>query len=149
MKYSGIPVNIGTHSIDPKKYMNKIICETLYASAVFGLQKGYSTDLLTMEEFREAVVQAQVQLREETGILLSAKLTPCEIVFLGQQEPSVTLEFINYPKFPQEAEPWRKGILLLAERLMDLLHQNRVVIVFPDKSVMLERTGEFDPRIRV
>ena len=122
--------------------------ESFHASAVFGLQKGYSSDMLTMEEFREAVGQAQLKLKKETGILLSTKLTPCEIIFLGQEEPSVTMEFINYPKFPQKEKELRKGILLMAETMMERLQQNRVVVIFPNQTVMLEQTDDIDPRIQ-
>jgi hypothetical protein len=44
--------------------------------------------------------------------------------FLGQEEPSVELQFIQYPKFPQEHQ-YSKGNS--KEQLE--LDQNRVVIV--------------------
>lgn len=129
--------------------MKKVICDTYHASAVIGLQKGYSGEMLTMEAFRAALLKAQAILKDNTGILLSVKLTPCEIVFLGQEEPSVTLEFINYPRYPLPYEQWKHGVLTLTEHLMRLLHQNRVVVVFPGETVMFEESEATDPRIRL
>ena len=129
--------------------MKKVICDTYHASAVIGLQKGYSDEMLTMEAFRAALLKAQAILKDNTGTLLSVKLTPCEIVFLGQEEPSVTLEFINYPRFPLPDEQWKQGVLSLTEHLMELLDQNRVVVVFPGQTVMLEKSSSIDPRIRL
>lgn len=129
--------------------MKEVICNTYHASAVIGLRKGYSNEMLSMESFRAAEGKAQSRLRDETGILLSVKLTPCEIVFLGQEEPSVTVGFINYPRFPLPYDRWKHGFPSITGHLRQLLHQNRVVVVFPDQTIMLEQSEHIDPRIRL
>jgi hypothetical protein len=68
---------------------------------------------------------------------------------LGQEEPSIELQFIQYPKFPQEESVLQKSIVALIELMMRELDQNRVVIVFNDETVMLEQSDIIDPNIKL
>lgn len=108
-----------------------IITKTYTAQATFGLQKKYSNTLITTTELKKSLLQVQTEIKQKFNIVLSTKLTFCEIVCLGQEEPSVTLEWIQYPKFLVDEDKLQKGILVLVEKLMDALEQNRVVIIFP------------------
>ena len=93
---------------------------------------------ISVPEFKKALLKAQENIKIQYKIKLSAKLTRCEILFLGQKEPSFDLQFIQYPKFPQEESALKKAILDLTEQLMEALDQNRVVIVLSDETIMLE-----------
>ena len=68
-------------------------------------------------------------------------------MFLGQDEPSVTLSFINYPKFPVKEDAFKKGVSFIAEELIRELKQNRTVIVFNNETLMLEKSDEIDKNI--
>jgi hypothetical protein len=127
--------------------MNSLITKTFTAQAAIGLHKGYSTELITIQEFKNALYIAQQKTKEQFSDMLSTKITLCEIVFLGQEEPSITLDFIQYPKFLIEEEKLKQVILFLVEQLMLALKQNRVVIIFPTETIMLEQSNEIDPRI--
>lgn len=129
--------------------MNSLITKTFTAQATFGLQKGYSPDLITLKEFKNALSIGQQKTKEQFSAMLSTKITLCEIVFLGQEEPSITLDFIQYPKFLIEEEKLKQAILFLVEQLMLTLEQNRVLIIFPTETVMLEQYNEIDPRIQL
>ena len=129
--------------------MNSLITKTFTAQATFGLQKGYSSELITLKEFKNALFISQQKTKEQFSVMLSTKMTLCEIVFLGQEEPSITLDFIQYPKFLIEEEKLKQAILFLVEQLMLTLEQNRVVIIFPTETVMLEQYNEIDPRIQL
>ncbi|WP_016990237.1 hypothetical protein [Flavobacterium sp. ACAM 123] len=89
--------------------------------------------------------KAQEQIKKEFDVALSTKLTLCEIVFLGQEEPSVSLDFIQYPKFPTEEVLLKKAIIQLVKLLMENLDQNRTVIVFQEETICLEK---IDPKIQ-
>ena len=128
--------------------MNRLITKTFTANATFGLQKGYTQELITLQEFKNALCIVQQETKKKFGLMLSTKITLCEIVFLGQEEPSITLDFIQYPKFPVEEKKLKQAILFLIEKLMIDLEQNRVVIIFPTETIMLEQTNEIDPRIK-
>jgi hypothetical protein len=126
-----------------------IITKTYTAQATFGLQKKYSNTLITTTELKKSLLQVQTEIKQKFNIVLSTKLTFCEIVCLGQEEPSVTLEWIQYPKFLVDEDKLQKGILVLVEKLMDALEQNRVVIIFPKETIMLEKSAEIDPKIQL
>ncbi len=128
--------------------MNITKSHTFRAVATFGLKRGYLEELISLEEFKLKLVAAQNEVYQKLNIQLSAKISPCEIVFSGQDEPSVDLSFIQYPKFPNKVSLLKEGILRLVEILMLALDQNRVVIVFDDETIMLEVDADrLDPGI--
>ena len=129
--------------------MNSVICKTFGAQITIGLVRGYTKKSISVPEFKKALLKAQENINIQYKIKLSAKLTHCEILFLGQEEPSVDLQFIQYPKFPQEESALKKAILDLTEQLMEALNQNRVVIVLSDETIMVEQTGAIDPKIQL
>jgi hypothetical protein len=129
--------------------MKSIIAKTFTAQATVGLYKGYTNELHSLIDFRKALYNAQEQVRKEFEVALSTKLTLCEIVFLGQEEPSVTLEFIQYPKFPTDELLLKKAIIQLVRLLMESLDQNRTVIVFQEETICLEKSDELDPKINI
>lgn len=129
--------------------MNSIACKTFRAQVTIGLNIGYTTDSISIETVKSELATAQQAVKKELNVVLSTKIRTCEIAFLGQEEPSVELEFIQYPKFMQEEALLKKAILKLTELLMMALQQNRVVIVFNDETVMLEKSEEIDPNIQL
>ena len=129
--------------------MNKIACKTFTAQVTIGLLKGYSDDIIPLKTLKEELVKAQKVVNLDYNVQLSTKIRLCEIVFLGQEELSVELEFIQYPKFLQQEKELKKAIILLAEILMLKLEQNWVVIVFTDDTIMLEQTDAIDPKIQI
>ena len=129
--------------------MNKIACKTFTAQVTIGLLKGYSNDIIPLKTLKEELVKAQKVVNLDYNVQFSTKIRLCEIVFLGQEELSVELEFIQYPKFLQQEKELKKAIILLAEILMLKLEQNRVVIVFKDDTIMLEQSDAIDPKIQI
>lgn len=129
--------------------MNIVECKTQTAKIVIGLQKGYSKIITSNNELKDAITKVQHEIKNHYGVLLSAKLTNCDIIFLGQEEKSVTLEFIQYPKFLSEEKKWVEAVISFTKKLMAILEQNRTVIVFQDKTIMIENTDEIDPTIDI
>jgi hypothetical protein len=129
--------------------MNSILCKTFRAKVTIGLFRGYSDETISVPEFKKALLKAQQNIKERYNIELSVKLSPCEILFLGQEEPSVELQFIQYPKFPHEESLLKKAIVKFTELIMIELEQNRVVIVFTDETIMLEQSNAIDPHIQL
>jgi hypothetical protein len=129
--------------------MKSINCKTFKAQLTIGLNIGYTTNLISLQTVKHELFTAQKAIQNEFNVLLSTKIRTCEIVFLGQEEPSVELEFIQYPKFINEEALLKKAILKLTELIMIALHQNRVVIVFNDETLMIEKSDEVDPNIKL
>jgi len=123
--------------------------KTFTATATIGLYKGYTNELISLIDFKKALYKAQLQIKNKFDVALSTKLTLCEIVFLGQEEPSITLEFIQYTKFPTEELLLKKAIIQLVKLLMEDLNQNRTVIVFQEETICLEKTNKIDPTINI
>ena len=123
--------------------------KTFTANAVIGLVRGYSQKKISIVEFKKVLLGAQQKIHEQHAIGLSIKLTSTEIIFLGQEEPSIDLQIIQYPKFPQTEEMLKKVFLELIEILMLELEQNRVVIVFTEETIMLEQSDIIDPNIQI
>jgi hypothetical protein len=123
--------------------------KTFTANAVIGLVRGYSQKKISIVEFKKVLLSAQQKIREQHEIGLSIKLSSTEIIFLGQEEPSIDLQIIQYPKFPQTEEVLKKVFLELIEILMLELEQNRVVIVFTEETIMLEQSEAIDPNIQI
>ena len=129
--------------------MNTIIYKTFTASITIGLTRIYSKINITELEFKKALLNAQKAIKKQYKIELSAKVSSCEILFLGQDESSMELEFIQYPKFPQEESVLKNAIVELTKMMMLELEQNRVVIVFTDETIMLEQSDAIDPNIKL
>lgn len=127
--------------------MNRISVKTFTAHFTLGLCTGYSDKVINIETLKQILTEGQEKVKEESKFYLSAKLSPCQIVFLGQDEPSMEIQFIQYPKFPVEVKALKAAITDLAIFMLEKLEQNRTVIVFQDETVMLEQTSEIDPKI--
>lgn len=123
--------------------------ESLKAEITLGLNLGYSDQKIPMQEVINALWESQSVVQEKLQIALSAKVSPCRIVFAGQDEESVTISFINYPKFPVKPGNFREGVEMIASHLMNDLSQNRIVIEFPDETIMLEKSENIDPNIKL
>ncbi len=129
--------------------MNSVSCKSFRAQVTIGLNIGYTTNSISIETVKRELAAAQQVVKKELNVFLSTKIKTCEIVFLGQEEPSVELEFIQYPKFIQDEALLKKAILKLTELMMMALQQNRVVIIFNDETIMLEKSEEIDPNIEI
>lgn len=129
--------------------MKSTICKTFTASITIGLTRMYSEKNITELEFKKALLNAQKAIKTQYKIELSAKVCPCTILFLGQDEPSMEINFIQYPKFPQEESVLKNTIVELTKMMMLDLEQNRVVIVFTDETIMLEQSEAIAPNIKL
>jgi hypothetical protein len=127
--------------------MNRISVKTFTAHFTLGLYTGYSDKVISIDTIKQILTDGQERIKKKSNIFLSAKLALCHIVFLGQDEPSVEIQFIQYPKFPADENALKVAITEIAISMMEKLEQNRTVIVFPDETVMVEQTSEIDPRI--
>ena len=128
--------------------MNRMSLKTFTAHFTLGLYSGYSDKVISIDSLKTILTEGQERVREESNIFLSAKLSFCHIVFLGQDEPSVEIQFIQYPKFPADENQLKAAINDLAIYMLEKLEQNRTVIVFSDETIMIEQTSEIDPKIK-
>jgi hypothetical protein len=121
--------------------------KTFTGVITLGLEIGYSKEFYNKDFLIQTLQGYQKQRINEANIYLSASVSECSIVLSGQEEKHVKFEFINYPKFPLEVEVFKKEITKLGAHLLNVMKQNRTVIVFTDETVMLEIDEAIDPRI--
>ena len=127
--------------------MNIIRTKTFQATITIGLKLGYTKEIYSKDFLIKELQVYQKKRIDAAGIYLSASVSECNIVLSGQDEPHLKLEFINYPKFPLEVEVFKKEIIDLAKYLLNMMKQNRTVIVCTDETIMLELNADIDPRI--
>ena len=120
---------------------------SLFATINLGLFTNYSDLLISKADVYTTIQAYQKELKKTTGILLSVSIVECDIVMGGQIEPHLKLNFINYPLSPLDEKTFQNCIEDLAKVLMSTFDQNRVVIEYPKKTIMLEKSDEIDPRI--
>lgn len=113
----------------------------------FGLYRHYSGELLLKDDVIEEIQAYQAKLINEREIYLSVSISDALIVLNNQKEPHLILNFINYPRFPLNHSELKQEIENLVKHLMAMFSQNRVVIEFPDETVMFEKSKDIDPRI--
>jgi hypothetical protein len=106
-------------------------CKTYTATIYCGLKEGYdgTTYALTFAE--------QLCWKFVNKIGLCVTVTPTKFYYKDGYEDGVIVGLINYPRFPVTEQVIYERAVELAEILKDELRQNRVSIVFPDKTIML------------
>lgn len=135
-------------SLDLKATFKKTESEYYYAEIVLGAEYGYKKKSYSKDELIVVLQSYQNQLIHSKGIHLGVNLSDSCIVLSGQVEPHFVLRFIMSPLFPIEKLVFVAEVELLCEHLMILFEQNRTMIFFPDKLVMLEGSKLIDPGIQ-
>lgn len=121
--------------------------KTFQASIFIGLEYGYTQKQINENLVIESISELQKQLSAEKNIFLSASVSKTNIVLNDQNEQHLKIDFINYPKFPLSEEIFKDEVLHFGKELMKQFEQNRIVIIYTDETVMLEKSEEIDPRI--
>lgn len=80
------------------------------AKVTLGLEKGYSGEAIDEQEIIRYIQELQDKQIREKEFYLSVSVSKSNIVLSGQNEPHLILEFINYPKFPLDADVLKKEI---------------------------------------
>ncbi len=123
--------------------------KTFQASIFIGLEYGYTQKQIDENLVIESLSELQKQLSAEKNIFLSASVSKTNIVLNDQNEQHLKIDFINYPKFPLSEEIFKDEVLHFGKELMKQFEQNRILIIYTDETVMLEKSEEIDPRILI
>lgn len=112
--------------------MNKV--PSFEVKLFVGLRAGY-TDLV----YPVAVVTKECQKYcDEKSLCVT--ITETNFVYKNGNEPGVFIGLINYPRFPSSKENILEHAKNIGYILMDKLEQNRVTIITPGETIMLEST---------
>lgn len=115
--------------------MNEIEVRTWTANIFCGIREGYHSHEHESSE-AESICRAYC---DEVGLCVS--VTQTTFVYTGGSEPGVIVGLIHYPRFPHESPEnvIRKHAAAIAKRLKEAFRQERITIVYPDMTVMLEK----------
>ena len=126
---------------------NEIKLETYTAKLNIGLQKNYDNTYYAKSDYIQFLQEYQTKLITEKGIHLSAAVQEFELVYGNLVEKHLVLNFVNYPKFPLEINIFKKNINLLGKKMMEQFNQNRIMIEYPDETIVFEIDPKIDPKI--
>lgn len=126
---------------------NEIKLETYTAKLNIGLQKNYDNTYYAKSDYIQFLQEYQTKLITEKGIHLSAAVQEFELVYGNLVEKHLVLNFVNYPKFPLEINIFKKNINLLGKKMMEQFYQNRIMIEYPDETIVFEIDPKIDPKI--
>ena len=129
--------------------LKKTSVQAFKAIINLGLQWNYTDKLISKSEVIKSLSSYQKSKMKENDITLSVSVKESIIVLTDQKEPHLELSIINYPKFPLDMAKLKSETQLLVEYLMEEFNQNRVVIEYLDETVMLEKTSQIDPKIKI
>lgn len=105
---------------------------TYYANLYVGTRVSYTDDVLATEHARKVCQDYCNQV----GLGLS--FTQTEFIYVHGKEPGIIVGLINYPRFPTSTAGIKLHALSLGKQLLEVMKQERLSIVFPEETIMLE-----------
>lgn len=113
---------------------------TFTANIYVGLKHGYDDAKSSYRKKHTSIEEVREWVQDYCNkVKLGVTLTPTEFIYVDGNEPGVIIGLIQYPRFPQPTEFIEFNALAIARGLMKLCSQERVSIIFPDQTVMLEK----------
>jgi len=109
------------------------LVKTFYANIYCGLREGYNGKIHTVQE--------AIRICSDycNKVKLGVTVTPTNFVYVDGDEPGVIIGLINYPRFPSNEWSTRANAYELTKILLKKFKQERMTIVFPDITEMIER----------
>lgn len=113
-----------------------------------GLQKRYSGEYYKKENYIDFIKQSQLARTADHQLMFCPAIYEFDFVCGNLTEKHLALKFINYPKQLLGKKTFRKTVLNLAAQMMEVFSQNRILIEFSDRNVLLEADDATDPKIK-
>ena len=98
--------------------------------------RGYDGEKFTREELIEAIGDYQKTIGQEQA--MAVRVTPTAYVYQDYVEDGWEIGCINYPRFPKEHKQMHDFMLGLANNLLSRFQQNRMSVVSPTLTVLIE-----------
>jgi len=108
---------------------------TTYSAIIFlGLQRGKSGRRIHSLEDVETYLRSYC---DRVGLCVT--MTETKFIYTGGSEIGAMIGLINYPRFPSKESDITARAMDLAELLQKEYGQTRLSVMFPNKTIMLER----------
>ena len=128
--------------VEPIRLTKKEV-DTFTAQIYLGLREGYGTLIHNEREVRE-VLQDYVNNNK-----FCVTITPTEFIYTSNlkksvngNEQGVIIGIMNYPRFPLERKTLEQKAEEIALLCKERFKQNKISIVYPDRTVMFETPEE-------
>jgi len=104
-----------------------------------GLKPGYDplTTHAQCEMAKDSAYKTICEFCDEVGLGVTVEET--RFIYTNGGEPGMVIGLINYPRFEATKERVKALSMELAKKLMKLLKQERVSIMYPDVTIMIEK----------
>lgn len=123
------------------------ISNTFWAKIYVGFRPGYIENYNPEDEERQNIDLNRVKdiCREYCDdIKLCVNIQPTTFIYVEGEEQGAVVELINYPRFEAKNRDIRIKAINLGRILKHCFDQNRVSVMFPDTTVMIEEGIEED-----
>ena len=107
-------------------------CKTYEARIYVGLRIGYSKKIHTLN------IAYKICQDYCNKIGFCVTFTETQFIYKSGKEPGLIIGIINYPRFPKEEYKLNEHALTIAGLLLNKLEQNRISIVFKNKTIMIQ-----------
>jgi len=101
-----------------------------------GSQEGYSGPAFSEYDLRQAIGEFQESC--DISVACSVRISPTRYIFRDYSESGWEIVVINYPRFPKDKVVIETFSERLAEFLLKTFKQNRMSVVGPVNTYMLE-----------
>ncbi|MBF6609534.1 MAG: hypothetical protein ITF99_00100 [Chryseobacterium sp.] len=109
-----------------------------------GLQKGYTGKYYHKEEYIGFIRRWQMVRTEAHQLMFCPAVYEFDLVCGNLTEKHLALRFINYPKSLVKKKEFRETITSLARLMAEKFSQNRVLIEYTDRNILLEMSDHHD-----
>ena len=116
--------------------ITKTECKTYEVRIFCGLRKSYSQIMHNM------IIAKRICQKYCDSEGFGLTFTQTEYIYTSGGEPGFIVGIINYPRFPRSKKEIDAHAVKIGEILLKELDQERLSIVFPKKTIMLENTGK-------
>ena len=112
--------------------MNKELTKTYWAKIFLGTRVGYTDEIIPYDTV-EGMVRDYIDSHPCCVTITRTKFT----YYKGEEE-GVEIGLINYPRFDKKPKEIREYAIGLADHLKESCNQERVSVMFPDNTIMLD-----------
>ena len=110
-----------------------------------GLQKGYTGSYYSKGDYLHFVCEWHLK-NGKSPLMLCAAVYEYDLVIGNHIEPHLTLRLVTLPNQKIRKKKFRKTVTKFARLMAHQFQQNRILVEFTDRSLLIEKTAEIDPK---
>ena len=129
-------------------YKEKLESNNYTGTINIGFQKRYTGKYFKKEDYLLFIKKWQLERTADHKLMFCPAVFEFDFVCGNLTEKHAAIRFVNYPKSIVTKKEFRKIVLSLAKIMGKEFSQNRVLVEFTDRNILLEATEEYDSKIK-